>query len=135
MIARLLIADHDPGFAQLVRRCFLCRGAVVSIALDVQECMALARESAPNVIILDPKLPGGGIAPVLNWLIEESPIQPPLIVTLDGSERVELPESLLLRIDLRLPRPQSLQELMPFVERLENAEAAVQPIDSPSRVN
>jgi CheY-like chemotaxis protein len=66
---RVLICDDEPDVRMLFRKAFEQAGAEVHEAADGDECIAMANELVPNVIILDlmmPKRDGLSALPVLR---------------------------------------------------------------------
>lgn len=120
MKVNLLIADRDPGLARAAERCMHQRGINVLTATDGLQCLDVLRTASPVILVMDPKILWGGGEGVIDWLLGEESLRPPMIVITEGSDSKRLPERLEPWIDLRLHRPESLGELPQFVNQLES---------------
>jgi two-component system response regulator MprA len=56
--ARILVVDDDPKLLSLMKRGLSFSGYVVDVAVDGEGALVRARESAPDLVILDVMLPG-----------------------------------------------------------------------------
>jgi CheY-like chemotaxis protein len=117
---RILIADHDRGFAEATRRFLEPRGHEVVVVADGMSCVEELRAIAPSLLVLDPEILWGGGEGVLDMLIQEEPLAPLSVVILESSEARTIPESFHSRIDGRLQRPKGLNEMPRFVKQLED---------------
>jgi two-component system phosphate regulon response regulator PhoB len=59
-LARILIADHDPDYRGLVIFSLRFAGHVMYGASDGEECLTLAKQHIPDLILLEFDLPGWG---------------------------------------------------------------------------
>lgn len=59
---RVLICDDDPMIREALRQVLEAEAdlAVVAVAADAEEAIALARTHGPGVAVLDVRMPGGG---------------------------------------------------------------------------
>jgi diguanylate cyclase (GGDEF)-like protein len=55
--SNILIVDDDPGLVQVMNQ-ILCEVASLRFATNGQDALRLARESAPDLILLDAEMPG-----------------------------------------------------------------------------
>jgi CheY-like chemotaxis protein len=120
MKASILIADHDAGLAEAVRRCLISRGYEVEAAITGLECHDLLHRFAPALLVIDPEINWGGGDGILDWLITEEALIPPMVVLAHGPNCRCLPDRLEPWIDVRIHRPQSLNDLLPYVSQLES---------------
>jgi CheY-like chemotaxis protein len=82
---RVLICDDEPDVRVLFRRAFERAGAEVTEATNGEECIAIASEVAPDVIILDlmmPKRDGLSTLPILR---RQCPGAAVVVVTAHGA--------------------------------------------------
>jgi CheY-like chemotaxis protein len=56
---KVLIADDDRVFVELVGTRLRSKGLEVSVAFDAMQAMMVAVKSLPDAILLDVKMPGG----------------------------------------------------------------------------
>ncbi len=56
---KVLVADDDKVFVELVSSRFRGQGFEVQVAFDVMQAMMGAMKAPPDVILLDVKMPGG----------------------------------------------------------------------------
>lgn len=56
--ARILVVDDDPKVLSLMRRGLSFAGYTVDLAADGEECLSIARDRPPNLVVLDVMLPG-----------------------------------------------------------------------------
>ena len=121
MKASLLIADRDSGLVDAVRRCLVARGYEVSTAVNALECHDLLLRTSPTILVLDPELLWGGGDGILDWLVTEEPLMPPMVVITDAPPTGRLiPDHLEPWIDLRIQRPTCLDDLLTYVHQLES---------------
>jgi len=67
MKKKILIVDDEPGIVRLLSMRLKAKGYDVFEAYDGTECMKIAVEELPDLILLDIKMPqGGGIAAFEN---------------------------------------------------------------------
>jgi two-component system, sensor histidine kinase and response regulator len=80
---RVLMADPDASHHQAYRERFFEEGIEVTAALGGVECIARMRERAPDVLVLEPKLPWGGGEGVLAIMgeVPELAIVPVMVLT------------------------------------------------------
>lgn len=81
----LLIIDDDDVFRTHVSRAFERRGYEVWKAADVGEGLELAREHAPERVLLDLRMPGGSGLDLLQALLEVDPATNVVMLTGYGS--------------------------------------------------
>lgn len=123
MVRHYLIADRDPHIRHLCRRFLRARGHEAEIAATGLECMIQLREKSPAILVLDPELPWGGGAGVLEVLWDEQPVRSPIVLlTMNSNQDQQTPmASSRGSIAASLPRPRNLCELMTFVDQMEAA--------------
>ena len=116
---RILIADHDRWLAAATRRCLELQGYTVLVATDGINCVDELHTLAPSLLVLDAEILWREADGVLDLLIHEEPLLPLSVAVVESSDNQQIPESLNPRIDCRLQRPKTINDLLPFVHRLE----------------
>jgi len=81
---RILVVDDDPKMLSLMRRGLSFDGYAVELAADGEEALRSARESAPDLVVLDVMLPGLDGVEVCRRLRAGDPNLPILMVTAKG---------------------------------------------------
>jgi len=73
---RILISDDDPMICEVLREVLEAEPDldVVAIAQDADEAIVLAARHAPNVAVLDMRMPGGGGARAAQEIRRQSPV-------------------------------------------------------------
>lgn len=56
---KVLVADDDMVFVELIRARFRSKGVEVSAAFDAAQALMFAMRQQPDVILLDIRMPGG----------------------------------------------------------------------------
>ncbi|MEP6690040.1 MAG: response regulator transcription factor [Gemmatimonadaceae bacterium] len=129
---KILVVEDNPDLAFGLRNNLEIEGYEVLLAEDGHTGLALARESSPDVIILDLMLPGIDGYKVLRTLRDEGRETPVLILTAKGEEADKV-RGFRLGADDYVTKPFGVLELMARVQALmrrggtpaEAAEAAV----------
>jgi DNA-binding response OmpR family regulator len=117
----ILIAEHDVGLGQALKRCFGVQGFEATVASNGLECIDQLRTKFPSILVLDPGILWGGGAGVLEWLIQEEPTKVPRIVIVEDQESTSLPDTLVESfIHSQIRRPHELNDLLPFVRQIED---------------
>lgn len=119
MRSTILFVDHDIKLTDAVARALTARGHLIRACTNGLECVQNLREFAPTVLVLDRELLWGGAEGVLEYLIRDEPLMPPMVVVATNDEGSSLPDHLEPWVDLQIVRPKSLQDLMPFLNQLE----------------
>jgi DNA-binding response OmpR family regulator len=109
MNKRVLVVDDDAKTVELVRLYLNRDGYKVSVAYDGPEALRLARESHPDLIVLDLMLPGCDGLQVCRTLREESDV-PIIMLTARATEEDKL-GALGLGADDYVTKPFSPKEL------------------------
>jgi two-component system OmpR family response regulator len=78
---RVLVVDDEPNLAELLTSALRYEGWDVSTALDGRDAIKLARESEPDVIVLDIMLPDLDGLSVLRRIRQNTPFLPVLFLT------------------------------------------------------
>jgi two-component system response regulator DesR len=81
---RLLIADDDPVVQSMLGMTLGEAFDVVGVAVDGEEAVQLARESQPDVALVDVEMPSGGGMRAVRGITEVAPDT--AIVVLSGDE-------------------------------------------------
>ncbi len=87
---RVLMADPDKSLQPLYREPLLHEGFELATALNGIECVARLRERVPDVLVLEPQLPGGGGEGVLAAMgeIPELASVPVMVLTSCGDPHI-----------------------------------------------
>ena len=100
MSAHVLIADPDRFLLGSYGRHLSEHGATVTTATTGLECAARLRDSAPDVLVLEPNLLWGGGDGVLAVIAEEPELRPTVVMLLaQGRERSLLYRLSSFRVD------------------------------------
>jgi len=116
-VKRVLIVDDDASIRALLRMTLPSDVYEVIEAADGSEVMELLEQGAPDLIVLDWKMPGRHGAFVLDDLKARHPQLPVIVLTAEArdTQRV-LAEA--LRADAFLTKPFSPLQLLETIERL-----------------
>jgi DNA-binding response OmpR family regulator len=80
-VQRVLVVDDDPAITSVLKRGLSYEGFAVDVAASGEEGLALARERAPDVVVLDVMMPGIDGLEVLRRLRAGDPQLPVLMLT------------------------------------------------------
>ncbi len=119
MRSAILFVDHDIKLTDAVTRALTGRGHSVRACTNALECVQTLREFAPTVLVLDRELLWGGADGVLEYLIRDELLMPPMVVVAMDDDGTSLPDHLEQWVDMQIVRPKSLQDLLPFLNQLE----------------
>ncbi|MDQ6925692.1 MAG: response regulator transcription factor [Candidatus Eremiobacteraeota bacterium] len=114
---RILVVEDNPDLAFGLRNNLEIEGYEVLIAEDGNAGLAMARESSPDVMILDLMLPGIDGYKVLRTLRDEGRETPVLILTAKGEEADKV-RGFRLGADDYVTKPFGVLELMARVQAL-----------------
>jgi diguanylate cyclase (GGDEF)-like protein len=84
----VLVADDEPGVRELLRRMLSAAGWRVRCASDGEEALALARGEAPDLVLLDVRMPKLDGLAVLRLLREEGSTRLTPVILLTGEDAV-----------------------------------------------
>ena len=84
----VLVAEDDAGMRTLLTRFMSAQGHEVIEAVDGQAAIALAREKAPDIILLDLGMPVKNGLEVLKELVPSMPGTVFIVVSGNGDEKV-----------------------------------------------
>ena len=88
-VPRVLVVDDDPGLRQLADKQLTPRGFEVLQAADGSECIQIAAESPPDVILLDMRMPGMDGAQVLTVLSDNPHTRDIPVIFMSAWDRTE----------------------------------------------
>jgi CheY-like chemotaxis protein len=111
----VLIADDEAGIRALYKRELSREGFNLVFASDAHEAIAKARESAPDLVIMDIKMPGMDGIEAMGRILEESNEVPVILNSAYSSYR----DSYLSRpASAYLTKSSDLSELKQTIHRL-----------------
>jgi CheY-like chemotaxis protein len=114
---RILIVDDDESVRSLLRNTLPEMEFEIVEAADGAEALTQITAEAPDLILLDWRMPGMGGSSVLDAVKVRYPDLPVIVLTAEIAERHRaLAES--LKVDAFLTKPFSPLELLDTVERL-----------------
>lgn len=87
-MARILVADDEPGVREVLRDYFEGRGHAVLEAAGGREAIELAKRERPHVVLLDIRMPDLDGLEVLRVLKRADPAVGVVMVTAVGDEAV-----------------------------------------------
>ncbi len=114
MAARVLVVEDEPTVSEVVERYLRREGYEVAVAADGLEGLRLAREWAPELVVLDLKLPQVDGLEVCRQLRRDS--QVPIIMLTARSEETDRVVGLELGADDYMVKPFSPRELVARVK-------------------
>jgi DNA-binding response OmpR family regulator len=117
MTARVLVVEDDEAMAVALRDGFTYEGYEVGMARDGETGLRLAREAAPDLMILDVMLPKMNGLEVCRTLRTEGSSLPIIMLTARGQE-IDKVLGLKLGADDYVTKPFSFMELIARVEAL-----------------
>ncbi|HEX3509474.1 MAG TPA: response regulator transcription factor [Solirubrobacteraceae bacterium] len=85
---RLLIADDDPVVQSMLGMRLGEQFEVVGVAVDGEQAVTLARESQPDVALVDVEMPSGGGLRAVQGITEVAPATAIVILSGDESDSV-----------------------------------------------
>jgi len=118
----VLCADDDPDILALLSLRLERAGYRVAQANDGEEALSLARELAPDVVVLDvmmPRLSGTDVVVALR--ADEATKRLPVILVSARAHDEDVQRGLEAGADAYLPKPFSAQELTELVGRMVGA--------------
>jgi DNA-binding response OmpR family regulator len=113
---RVLIVDNDAKMVDLVQRYLKHEGYRVLTTYDSMEAQQLARESQPDLIILDLMLPVNDVGKVCRRLIEESDVR--IIMLTDRTTEKHHSACIDMDADEYVSKPFSPRELAAMIHAL-----------------
>lgn len=119
MRSSILFVDHDIRLTDAVYRALSAKGHDITACTDALQCVTALHETAPCVLVLDREILWGGGDGVLEYLIRDQPLMPPMVVVTVDPNGKPLPDNLEPWVDMQLERPASLHDLLPFLNQLE----------------
>jgi DNA-binding response OmpR family regulator len=114
-MSKVLVVEDDEAMAVALRDGFTYEGHEVTVARDGEEGLSLARESSPDIMILDVMLPKMTGLEVCKKLRGEGSELPIIMLTARGQE-IDKVLGLKLGADDYVTKPFSFMELMARVE-------------------
>jgi two-component system alkaline phosphatase synthesis response regulator PhoP len=122
---RVLIVDDEPDLVRILRFGLQSAGYTVDCAADGQEGLKKARESRPDVILLDlmlPKLDGYKVCRLLKF--DERYKQIPIVILSARTQEGDQALALEMGANLFVTKPYEFTEILAHVETLIKAPTA-----------
>ncbi len=117
--ATVLIADDDPVTLQILSASLRHEGYRVVTAMDAMQCLMAAHRTAPDAILLDVLLPGGGGLDALKKLKANTQTQLIPVISISSSQDEKLPKQVVaLGAEDFLHKPIDLARLSEVLHRL-----------------
>jgi DNA-binding response OmpR family regulator len=115
----VLIADDDRVLTHLLTTRLKAEGYTVSVAYDVMQATASAMRLAPDVVILDIRMPGGSGLDVIKRLRASTKVATLPVLVLSSSPDPKMPATVKsLGADEFLGKPVDLDLLLKALRRL-----------------
>jgi DNA-binding NarL/FixJ family response regulator len=116
---RILVVDDDPSIRDLLTELLARAGYETVAASSGEEALALAREAAPSLVVLDVNLPGTNGYTVCNELRHSMGRRLPIMfLSGDRTESFDRVAGLLIGADDYVAKPFDPDELIARVERM-----------------
>ena len=115
-LKRLLLVDDGEVFRERLARAFRERGYAVRTAGDFDEALASAREHAPQLAVIDLRMPGRGGLELLRELKRLDPSIHVLVLTGYGSIATAV-EAVRLGACNYLPKPADADDILAAFQR------------------
>lgn len=117
---RMLIADADETYLEILQSYFWDRGCEVEIAADGLECMAILREFVPEVLVVERDLLWGGCEGVLALMQATAKLTDiPVVLVTNGDH--DIPPQTNRLIATRLAKPFRLHDLLKRITHVTGA--------------
>lgn len=115
---RVLIADADEAFLEILQSFLWDRGHEVEIASDGLECLSMLHEFLPAVVLLDRDLLWGGADGVIAQMCEDPNLADIPVILVTDDDRSELPPG---NIHRRLRKPFRLADALACINSIGRA--------------
>ncbi len=109
-VSKVLIVDDEPQARRVLRTALISHGFEVSDAHNGEEALEILRHDAPDVILLDLKMPGIGGLQTCREIRERSEV--PIIVISGKKLELEKVEALENGADDYITKPAGIEELV-----------------------
>lgn len=127
MSRTFLVVDDDPTFTRVLARSLTRRGFDVSVARDVAEALAIAREKPPELASVDLKMEGPSGLELIEALLSINPDVRVLILTGYASIATAV-DAIKLGAVNYLPKPADADQILAALEQV--SADAEQPINA-----
>lgn len=114
---RILVVDDEPSITGSLKVFLKDAGLVVMEQNDPREVVAQAREFAPNLILLDYRMPGMNGDELAMQILEDEALRAVPIVFMSGSPREEILQHLPRKNFPILHKPLRMEAIMVFLQR------------------
>lgn len=112
----VLVVDDEPILRETIAYNLKREGFNVDVAADGEEALEIARDTNPDVIVLDIMLPKMDGLQVLRTIRDESPV--PILLLSARSDEIDRVLGLELGADDYLPKPFAMRELVARVKAM-----------------
>ncbi len=119
MKPRILVVDDEPGTVRIVREQLEVSGFEVSVATDGEAGLTMAREIAPDLVVLDIMMPTMSGCQVCARLKADSALRRiPVVVLTARAQRQAYRESMQHGAEGYLTKPFEMEELLGTIRDL-----------------
>ena len=119
MMRKILIVDDEPNIVMTLEYAFKKRSYEVFIARDGEEAVKIAKETIPEVIILDVMMPNLDGYETLKILKKEPKLENTKIVFLSAKNKsVDIEKGINLGADKYLMKPFSIKKIINEINEL-----------------
>jgi two-component system cell cycle response regulator len=115
---KILVADDDPRFVELLSSRLRANDYEVVTAYDGQQCVRIAREERPDLVVLDVLMPEGGGFYALRRLRESAKTAAIPVIVITGYPTEHVEDSVLeMGAEVLIPKPIDSSNLLWKVRR------------------
>lgn len=117
--ARILVVDDEEDLGRILKFALMAAGHEVLLALDGAEGLKLAREGAPDLILLDlmlPKIDGYKVCRMLKF--DERYKSIPIVILSARTQEADKEMARDTGADLFITKPYNLEEILRTIDKL-----------------
>ncbi len=126
MSKKILIVDDEDEFGSTLAERLLIRDYDAKAVYDVEKAMIEIRQSPPDIVLLDLRMPGGFGMSTIKAIKEISPKTKILMITGHGSQQ-NVKDALENGAEGFMIKPINIEELLDKIETLYNQSQAINP--------
>ena len=117
--ARILVVDDEEDLGRILKFALMAAGHEVLLAMDGAEGLKLAREGAPDLMLLDlmlPKIDGYKVCRMLKF--DERYKSLPIVILSARTQEADKEMAKDTGADLFITKPYNLEEILKTIDRL-----------------